>query len=637
MTVRVHDGKDAAGDNSTATDALRYVTITVTNVNEPPVITPTGITATFVENSPASTTIKAFAATDVDEDSVLSWSVESADDGGLFEINSNGELTFKTSPDFEMPADSGGDNVYAVTVKVTDDGIPGMSTPTASDTLTINVTVTNVNEAPLIATTNQDAPTFDENATGVVATYVATDVDANSNLTWSLEGNDAGDFTITKTADGDGEVRFGSPPNYERPADTGQDNTYDITVKVTDNHNPQLSDTLGVAVSVADVNERPVVTGNATQEFDEIEYDVLDTSLSVTDYVVSPNSATDDDGDTVAWSLSGDDAEHFVISQTGTLLFDIRPDFENPVDMGGNNVYEIVVEADDQQGEANSVGTHAITVTVNPVDETPEFTGGGEALDFLEIEWDATGPDLTIETYTARDEEGDDITWSVFAGIDFVDSGDFLISSTAGVLSFGAPPNYEMPTDRAGALSFIRDNEYVLAVMIEDPAGNSRTLPVTVTVLNVDETPEITANYPNITYQEVEYDSGLTAADILGTQTFTARDEEEQEITWSLAGEDADDFTITEDADGGALSASSPHPTMRTPRTSLGTTSTKSSYRRPIPPRPPPTPEPGRLASTSRRSTSGRSSRGRSRRASATTRTRRWRWPTTPPATRRAA
>ena len=81
--------------------------ITVTNVNEAPVITPTGITATFVENSPASTTIKVFAATDVDEDSVLSWSVESADDGDLFEIDSNGELTFKTSPDFEDPQDAG--------------------------------------------------------------------------------------------------------------------------------------------------------------------------------------------------------------------------------------------------------------------------------------------------------------------------------------------------------------------------------------------------------------------------------------------------------------------------------------------------------------------------------------------------
>ena len=270
-----------------------------------------------------------------------------------------------------------------------------MSTPTASDTLTINVTVTNVNEAPVITTTNQDAPTFDENATGVVATYVATDVDANSNLTWSLEGNDAGDFTITKTADGDGEVRFGSPPNYEQPADTGQDNTYDITVKVVDNHNPQLSDTLEVAVTVNDLNERPVVSGDASPDFDEIEFDVEEAVLTSADYVIGTYTAEDDDNDTVSWDVSGDDSGHFAIDQLrrrASSLSAIRPDYENPVDMDGDNVYEIVVEADDQQGEANSVGTFNVTITVNPVNETPEFTGGSEALEFLEIEWDAARP-----------------------------------------------------------------------------------------------------------------------------------------------------------------------------------------------------------------------------------------------------
>ena len=200
VTVRVHDGKDAAGDASTAYDALKGVAITVTDVNEAPVITPTSGTATIPENSPAIGTVKAFAATDVDVDTTLTWEVESADDGDLFEINSNGELTFKVSPDFEDPRDAGEDNTYTLTVKVTDNGIPGMSTPTASDTQTINVMVTNVNEPPVITsqTLGHSAPSFDENATGVIATYTATDVDAGSSLTvtvqsgarWGLERMD---------------------------------------------------------------------------------------------------------------------------------------------------------------------------------------------------------------------------------------------------------------------------------------------------------------------------------------------------------------------------------------------------------------------------------------------------------------
>ena len=67
---------------------------------------------------------------------------------------------------------------------------------------TLRVTVTNINEAPEITSTGTTltAPSFDENGTSVVATYTATDVDANSNLMWSVENNDFGDFTITENA-----------------------------------------------------------------------------------------------------------------------------------------------------------------------------------------------------------------------------------------------------------------------------------------------------------------------------------------------------------------------------------------------------------------------------------------------------
>ena len=47
------------------------------------------------------------------------WSVSGAD-GGKFEISNNGGLTFKDAPDFEMPGDANGDNVYEVTVVAAD-------------------------------------------------------------------------------------------------------------------------------------------------------------------------------------------------------------------------------------------------------------------------------------------------------------------------------------------------------------------------------------------------------------------------------------------------------------------------------------------------------------------------------------
>ena len=46
--------------------------------------------------------------------------VACGDDAGQFSIT-NGMLMFKTAPDYEMPMDMGGDNMYMVTV-MADDG-----------------------------------------------------------------------------------------------------------------------------------------------------------------------------------------------------------------------------------------------------------------------------------------------------------------------------------------------------------------------------------------------------------------------------------------------------------------------------------------------------------------------------------
>ena len=117
--------------------------------------------------------------------------MESADDGSFFEIGStSGVLTFKDAPDFEDRQDAGADNVYNVTVTVTDNGIDGArgASNYHSVSKSLAVTVTDVNETPTL-TTAPSSVTFDENATGVVATYVATDPDATTGtMTWDLHG-----------------------------------------------------------------------------------------------------------------------------------------------------------------------------------------------------------------------------------------------------------------------------------------------------------------------------------------------------------------------------------------------------------------------------------------------------------------
>ena len=82
--------------------------------------------------------------------------------------------------------------------------------------------------------------------------------------------------------------------------------------------------------------------------------------------------ATDADSDTLSYSLSGTDAALFTIDPTtGVVSFITAPDFENPGDAGGDNVYDITVTASDG---TNSTGqTVAITVT-DEYDLVPLFS-----------------------------------------------------------------------------------------------------------------------------------------------------------------------------------------------------------------------------------------------------------------------
>ena len=139
---------DGGGDNVydvivSASDGVNIDTqalaVVVTNVNEAPVITSNGggvsAAISVAENTTAVTTV---TATDVDAGTTLTYSLSGVD-SAKFVINPAGALSFVTGPNFESATDVGGDNVYNVTVTVSDGAL--------TDTQDIAVTVGNVNEA----------------------------------------------------------------------------------------------------------------------------------------------------------------------------------------------------------------------------------------------------------------------------------------------------------------------------------------------------------------------------------------------------------------------------------------------------------------------------------------------------------
>ena len=109
--------------------------------NVAPEITSNGGDATaavsIAENSAAVTTV---TAADADIGQTLTYTINGGADAARFAINAGtGVLSFINAPSFETATDADGDNVYNVTVQVSD----GF----AIDTQALAVTVTNVNEA----------------------------------------------------------------------------------------------------------------------------------------------------------------------------------------------------------------------------------------------------------------------------------------------------------------------------------------------------------------------------------------------------------------------------------------------------------------------------------------------------------
>ncbi len=110
--------------------------------NVAPVITSNGggnsATLNVAENSTAVTTI---AASDANLPApTITYSITGGDDQNLFAIDSaTGELEFIAPPNYENPLDANHDNIYLVTVQVSDGSLV--------DTQTVSIIVTDVNES----------------------------------------------------------------------------------------------------------------------------------------------------------------------------------------------------------------------------------------------------------------------------------------------------------------------------------------------------------------------------------------------------------------------------------------------------------------------------------------------------------
>ena len=513
VTVSVRDSKDNSGNADTATDNTIAVTITVTNLDDPPEITGGPARVSYAENGTGD--VATYTATDPEKESIT-WSLAGSDDS-FFSIT-DGVLKFLNPPNFEVKKDANTDNAYQVTVQASDGGKTG--------TRAVTVTVTGVNEPPAFTAETDTREVAENTATGqpIGSPVSATDPDAGATLTYTLGGTDATSFDIVATS---GQLQT------KGALDADTKDTYTVTVSVSDgfdeNDNPDTSadDTITVTITATGENDAPTITSGPTVVTDYAENDTRD---------VATYAASDPEQTTIIWSVEGDDEEFFDITG-GVLTFLSPPNFEaegQEADADEDDNYEVTVVASD----GAKTGTRAVTVTVTDVNESPEFPAATDTRSVQENTVSDQNIGLPVE---AADPDVDaDPTYGFGGG---ADDSSFTIDTSTGQLKTKV------------ALDKETDDSYTVIVSVtdgkddsgntEDPAVVDDTVTVTITVTDQNEPPEITGGLLSVDYAE---NSNGPA------QTYVATDPDSSSLTWTLSGDDAGQFDIS----GGVLTFKSP-------------------------------------------------------------------------------
>ena len=482
---------DPGGDDDTIT-----VTIMVTDdEDEPPTITApapaitttTGVVSDFLELIVVGTedtedTREAVTFTADDDDAgdtvTFTWSL-SGPDAGDFTIpeadspeSAVGVLTFVKDPNFEKPADADKDNVYVVTVAVTDaDNNRGEES--------VEVRVTNVDEPGTVRLSAVQP------RVGVPLTASLTDPDGgvhNISWQWSNEEDGAIDGATSDTY---------KPTTTDVPHMLTVTATYtDAEGEVNEDGSPKSAPSVATPNVQADTrNKAPKFPdqdpGTDGTQNTEAERTIAEGSGAGTSLNGGPVAATDSNtDDTLTYTLGGADAASFRVLQDDADTTEVDEDGQivvatgTKLDFETKPTYMVTVIATDSFGVSASIN---VTINVTDQNEGPVITRGGLAIagpagvSYAEDRRDA------VATYSATGPESANASWTLSGD----DAGDFEISSS-GEFTFRSGPDFESPADADG------DNEYLVTVEADDGTYTAtRNVVVTVTDVEDDAPPVI--------------------------------------------------------------------------------------------------------------------------------------------------
>ena len=339
------------------------MTVNIEDINDPPVLNLTTELNVYENglNNQTGIILSGICATDEDGDDItLSLS---GDSKGYFQIGTSCDANLRTRNHLNYEEKSR----HELQVNASD----GEDT----DSHIIVINVLDLNDTPVITSDLTFNVAEGETYIGQLS---ATDEDGD-NLVWGHSEGANVPFTINATT---GELNFVSAPDYEAQ------NTYefDIWVQDDDESNPKR-DAKTVVVNITNVNEAPTFTSAASFSADENQT------------AVGTVTASDPDGQSLSYSLTGADSASFSIgSSTGILAFNSAPNFEV------KESYQTSVRATDGLVTVSQ----NITVTINDVNDAPVATAASYYLNLM-----PEGQTSGLITLAGTDEDGDTLTYSL--------------------------------------------------------------------------------------------------------------------------------------------------------------------------------------------------------------------------------
>ncbi|AFY54222.1 RHS repeat-associated core domain protein [Rivularia sp. PCC 7116] len=302
------------------------------------------IPANIPENAPGNSVIGTFNTVDSDVGDSHSYSLiagEGDTDNNAFSIVDN-ELQINQSPNFETKSN------YSILVRTTDQG--GLFFDKS-----INITVSDVNEAPTVLNISNENIAENNLADAVIGTFTTTDVDISDSHTYNLI-NGEGDTDNNAFSIVDNQLQINDSTDFETQSN------YSIRVQTIDAGGLSYEQIFSIAVS--DVNEAPTVLNISNENIAE---------NNLADAVIGTFTTTDADiSDSHTYNLingEGDkDNNAFTIVENQLQIND-STDFET------QSNYSIRVQTIDAGGLSYE---QIFSLSVTNVNEAPIITLPGE-------------------------------------------------------------------------------------------------------------------------------------------------------------------------------------------------------------------------------------------------------------------